>query len=72
MTNTHKHYETAKRYIAQGHYVIDTTTNQAVARSQFLKGSNLIQDAENEEQGKVFASIIAAALNAYNAQQGGL
>lgn len=60
------------RYIAQGLYVIDTTTNQAVARSQFLKGSNLIQDAENEEQGKVFASIIAASLNTYNAQQGGL
>ncbi len=60
------------RYITQGHYVIDTTTDQAVAKSQYLKGSNLIQDAENEHQGKIFASIIAAALNAYDAQQGGI
>ncbi len=60
------------RYIASGHYVIDTLTNLSVAKSQVLKGSNLIQDAENEEQGKIFAQVMASALNAYNAQQGGL
>lgn len=60
------------RYITQGHYVIDTTTDQAVAKAQFLKGANLIADAEAEHAGKNFASIIAAALNTYNAQQGGI
>ena len=60
------------RYKAQGHYVIDTTTDMSVARATVLKGSNLIQDAERDDQAKVFADIMAAALNAYNAQQGGL
>lgn len=60
------------RYVAKGHYVTDTDTGMLVAKACVLKGSNLIQDAEREEQGKVFAQVLAGALNAYNAQQGGL
>lgn len=60
------------RYVAKGHYIIDTTTDIAVSKACILKGSNLLADAENEHQGSVFASIIAAALNVYNEQQGGI
>lgn len=60
------------RYIAQGHYIIDTMTDMAVAKSQVLKGSNLLQDAERNDAGKKFATVMAAALNAYNQSQGGL
>ena len=61
-----------QRYKTSGHYIIDTTTDQAVAKSQYLKGSNLIQDAENDDAAKKFAVVMAAALNAYNENQGGL
>lgn len=60
------------RYITEGHYIIDTETNLAVAKSCILKGTNLIADAELHDQGKKFAVIITAALNMYNQNQGGL
>ena len=60
------------RYVSKGHYITDTNTGMLVAKAHCMKGSNLIQDAENEDNAKTFASIIAAALNAYNNQQGGL
>lgn len=60
------------RYEAKGHYVIDTSTDRAIARSCVLKGSNLLADAEAEHEGNIFAKVIAAALNVYNTQQGGI
>jgi hypothetical protein len=60
------------RYQAKGAYIIDTTTDIAVARSIELKGVNLLADAEAAAHAKNFAEIIAAALNVYNEQQGGI
>lgn len=60
------------RYIAQGHYIVDTTTDIAVCRSVVLKGTNLLADAEQDDAGKKWAVVVAAALNAYNDKQGGL
>lgn len=60
------------RYVSKGNYVTDTDTGMLVAKAHVMKGSNLIQDAENDDNAKVFASIMAAALNEYNSKQGGL
>jgi hypothetical protein len=60
------------RYKAQGQYIVDTTTDLSVARATEFQTTNLLAQAERWDDANKMAVVIAAALNMYNDNQGGL
>lgn len=57
------------RYITSGIYIIDSTTDIAVAKAICIKGVNLLADAENEHNAITYARIICDLMNEYNVNE---
>lgn len=54
------------RYIAQGIYIIDTTTDIAIAKAIPLKGKNDIHQQQLDLSATMLAKAMADALNSKN------